>query len=118
MQSSELANTPCAPHLGLVPNKGSILSNPNEYRSLVGSLHYLTFTRLDLSFAVQQVCQFMPTPTDVHMVAAKCILKYLNGTLNFGVYIQLGPLSLLAFLDSDWAKDPFDRRSTIVPSFI
>ena len=52
MQSSKPARSPCAPHLRLVPNEGSLLSNPHEYRSLVGSLHYLTFTRPDLSFAV------------------------------------------------------------------
>ena len=55
MQSFKPAYTPCAPHLRLVPYKGSVLSNPHEYRSLVGSLHYLTFTHPDLSFAVQQV---------------------------------------------------------------
>nr|XP_023891192.1 uncharacterized protein LOC112003238 [Quercus suber] len=111
MQSSKPARSPCAPHLRLVPNEGSLLSNPHEYRSLVGSLHYLTFTRSDLSFAVHQVCQFMSFPTDVHLTAAKRILRYINGTLNFGILLQPGPISLSAFSDSDWAGDPFDRRS-------
>ena len=75
MQSSKPARSPCAPHLRLVPNEGSLLSNPHEYRSLVGSLHYLTFTRPDLSFAVHQVCQFMSFPTDIHLTVAKHILR-------------------------------------------
>ena len=56
MQSFKPARTPYAPHLRLVPHEGLVLSNPHEYRSMVGSFHYLTFTRPDLSFAVQQVC--------------------------------------------------------------
>ena len=112
MQSSKPARSLYAPHLRLVPNEGSLLSNPHEYRSLVGSLHYLTFTRPDLSFAVHQVCQFMSSPTDIHLTVAKRILRYINGTLNFGILLQPGPISLFAFSDSDWAGDPFDRRST------
>ena len=42
--TSKPAKTPCTPHLRLVPDEGSLLANPHPYRSLVGSLHYLTFT--------------------------------------------------------------------------
>ena len=95
-----------------MPREGSVLSNPHEYRCLVGFLHYLTFTRPDLSIAIQQVCQFMSIPTNAHMVATRRILRYLNDTLNFGVYLRLDPISLSAFSNSDWAGDLFDRRST------
>ena len=61
---------------------------------------------------MHQVCQFMNTPTDAHLVAAKCILRYINGTSNFGIFLQPGPLSISAFSDLDWVADPFDRRST------
>ena len=54
----------------------------------------------------------MSIPIDAHMVAAKRILRYLNGTLNFGVYLRPGPISLFAFSNFDWAEDPFDRCST------
>ena len=111
MLSSKPTRSPCAPTLRLVPHEGSILPSPHKYRSMVGSLHYLTFTRPDLSFAVHQVCQFMNTPTDAHLVAAKRILRYINGTSNFGIFLQPGPLSISAFSDSDWAGDPFDRCS-------
>ena len=56
MLSSKPVRTPCAPNSRLIPTEGSFQSNPHEYRSLVGFVHYLTFTRPDLSFAVQQVC--------------------------------------------------------------
>ena len=57
------------------------------------------------------MCQFKSVPTDVHLIATKRILRYVNGTLHYGVFLQLGPLSLSTFSNSDWAKDPFDRRS-------
>lgn len=110
MHTSKLSRSPCTPNLRLVPTEGSVLSNPHENRSMVGSLHYRTFTCPDLSFAVHQVRQFMAT--DIHLIVAKRILKYLNGTLQFGIFLQPGPLSLSAFSDSDWAGDSFDRRST------
>ena len=66
----------------LTKTQGTALSDPTLFRSLVGALQYLTFTQPDLSFAVNQVCQFMHSPTDIHMVATKRILRYLRGTLH------------------------------------
>jgi len=111
MLNSKPAKAPCVPHIILVPDEGSLLPNPHVYCSLFGSLHYLTFTRPDLSFAVHQVCQIMSFPTDVHLVAAKRILRYLVGTQHFGIHLQPGPLSLSAFSNSDWVGDSHDRRS-------
>ena len=111
MHTSKPACTLCAPNTRLSPTDGALLSNPHEFRSLVGSLHYLIFTRPDLSFAVQQVYQFMSNPTDKHLIATKIILRYVNGTLHHGVFLQPIPLSFSAFSDSDWAGDPFDRHS-------
>lgn len=55
----------------------------------------------------------MSHPTDAHLIATKRILRYVNGTLNYGLLLQPGPFSLSAFSDSDWAGDPFDRHSII-----
>jgi hypothetical protein len=89
-----------------------LLSNPTPYRSLVGALQYATFTRPDITFAVNRVCQFMHKPSPAHLVAAKRILRYLKGTLDRGILFQPGPFALTAFTDADWAGDPCDRRST------
>lgn len=112
MPSSKPAKKPCTSHLKLMPNEGTLLSNPHPYRNFVRSLHYLTSTRPDLNFAMHQVFQFMSKPTDVHLVAAKRILHYLNGTADYGIFLQLGPFSLSAFSDSYRASDPFEQRST------
>ncbi|XP_019153733.1 PREDICTED: uncharacterized protein LOC109169196 [Ipomoea nil] len=87
--------------------------NPTQYRRLVGALQYLTITRPDLSFAVNRLCQFMHSPTDDHWVLLKRVLRYIKGTLNYG--LRLSPsvsTSVHAFSDSDWAGCPVDRKNT------
>lgn len=54
----------------------------------------------------------MSFPTDVHLVAEKCILLYLVGTQHFGICLQPGPLSLSAFSVSNWVGHPYDHHST------
>ena len=53
----------------------------------------------------------MPNPTNIHLIATKRILRYVNGTLHHGVFLQPGLLSISAFSDSNWAGDSFDRHS-------
>ncbi|XP_028108478.1 uncharacterized protein LOC114307280 [Camellia sinensis] len=85
--------------------------NPSLYRSIVGALQYLTLTRLDLSIAVNMACQHMHLPTITDFAAVKRILRYLKGTLHFGLNFSPGSFDLHIFSDADWAGDPSDRRS-------
>ncbi|GKE36618.1 ribonuclease H-like domain-containing protein [Tanacetum coccineum] len=80
---------------------GDPVSDPTLYRSLAGALQYLTFTRLDISYAVQQICLYMHDPRDPHFTALKRILRYVRGTSQ-----------LTAYTDADWAGCPVTRRST------
>jgi histone deacetylase 1/2 len=85
----------------------------SNYRSIVGALQYLTLTRPDISFAVNKVCQFLHAATTVHWAAVKRILRYIRGTLKFGLKIRKSNSTLVsAFSDADWAGCPDDRRST------
>uniref|UniRef100_A0A2N9HY44 CCHC-type domain-containing protein n=1 Tax=Fagus sylvatica TaxID=28930 RepID=A0A2N9HY44_FAGSY len=87
--------TPCVPNTRLSTTCGKpLFTDVHAYRSLVGALHYLTFTRPDLSFAVHQVCQFMQAPTDIHLTAAKRILRYVRGTIDNGLFYTPGPIFL------------------------
>lgn len=54
----------------------------------------------------------MHAPTEVHMAAVKHILRFLKGTLTFGLHFSSGPLHLQAYCDANWAGSPFNRRST------
>jgi histone deacetylase 1/2 len=84
-----------------------------RYRSLVGALQYLTLTRLDITFAVNKVCQFLHAPTTTHLIAVKQILRYIRGTENVGLLIhRTRSMIVSAFSDADWAGCVDDRRST------
>lgn len=89
------------------------LEDPYLYRSTVGALQYVTVTRPELAFSVNKVCQFMQSPTDVHWRAVKRILRYLRGTMKFGLHLRrCDDLSLTAFCDADSGNNPDDGRST------
>jgi hypothetical protein len=72
------------------------VSNLTTYRSLVRALQYLTFTRPDISYMVQQVCLYMHDPQETHLTVVKWILRYLQGTLNYGLLHHHVSLSELA----------------------
>jgi hypothetical protein len=86
---------------------GTLLENPMEYRSLAGALQYLTLTRPDICYVVQQVCSFMHAPTIVHMNLVKKILRYVKGTISHGLHLNRSPSSdLVIYSDADWAGWP------------
>lgn len=101
MENSKPTKTPCCPSIRLLPHDGVALSDPTEYRSMVGALQYLTFTCPDLAFSVHQLCQFMSNPTTVHFEAAKRVLRYIRDTLYHGISFSPSPLTLTAFSDED-----------------
>ncbi|GJT61430.1 ribonuclease H-like domain-containing protein [Tanacetum coccineum] len=74
---------------------------------------YLTFTRPDISYAVQQVCLYMHDPREPHSSALKRILCYVRGTLDYGLQLfSSSTTDLVAYSDADWAGCPTTRRST------
>ncbi|CAH9112246.1 unnamed protein product [Cuscuta epithymum] len=95
--------TPLAATSKLSLHSSSPLANPEEYRSVVGSLQCLTLTRLDLSYTVNKLSQFLHKPKTDHWEATKRVLSYLRHTADHGrPLIMPLPFSLLACLfDAD-----------------
>ena len=76
------------------------LVDPTLFRQLIGSLMYLVNTRLDMSFAINTFNQFMVEPRRVHWIAAKHILRYLAGTVDYSLdYRRSGGVDLVGFTD-------------------
>ncbi|GKD41539.1 ribonuclease H-like domain-containing protein [Tanacetum coccineum] len=93
--------------------EGSPVTDPTLYRSLARALQYLTFTRPDLSYAVQQLCLYTHDPREPHLNAMKRVLHYLLGTTDLGLQLFRSSTSqLIAYSDADWAGCPATRRST------
>jgi hypothetical protein len=83
------------------------------YRQLVGSFLHLSHTRQDLSFVVGVVSRYMWESHELHLKAAKRRLWYVQGTINYGVlHASVPALDLMGFIDSDWAGENTDHKST------
>jgi hypothetical protein len=92
---------------------GDLVAYPTAYRSLAGALQYLTFTKPDLTYAVQQICLHMHDPRESHLAALKRLLRYVQGTVDFGLVLHRSPSAVLVvYTDADWAGCPDTRRST------
>ncbi|GKC40362.1 putative ribonuclease H-like domain-containing protein [Tanacetum coccineum] len=83
------------------------------YRSMIGSLMYLTASRPDIMFVVCACARFQVTPKVSHLHAVKRIFRYLKGQPKLGLwYPKDSPFDLEAYTDSDYAGASLDRKST------
>ncbi|KAG6485402.1 hypothetical protein ZIOFF_053939 [Zingiber officinale] len=106
-------STPLDVSARLRRDEGTCLSDPRPFRALMGSLIYLTIIRPDIAFSVGMVSRYMQEPRKPHFEEAKKILKYVNSTLNLGLFYKKGvEFSLQGFADADFGGDLDDRRST------
>jgi len=85
----------------------------SRFRQIVGALQYLTFTRPDIYFAVNRVCQFMHAPTYSHLITVKRILRYLKGTIIHGLHITCSSsFALHGFTYTNWVGSIDDKKYT------
>jgi hypothetical protein len=106
-------NTPMETKSKLLVDTSSELVDSTLYRQIIGSLMYLTNTRPDICFVVNTLSQYLIEPRRVHLVAAKHVMRYLKGTLDFGLcYNGDHDFRLVGYTDSDWVGSVSDRKST------
>nr|GEU52019.1 hypothetical protein [Tanacetum cinerariifolium] len=85
----------------------------HTYRSMIGSLMYLTSSRPDIMFVVCACARFQVTPEASHLYAVKRVFRYLKGKPHLGLwYLKDSPFNLVAYSDSDYAGASQDRKST------
>lgn len=112
IDTSHPTYTPLLVHLKLSSTNGELLTQPDIYRSLVGKLNYLTNTRLDLSYTVQTLNQYMHAPRTSHLSALHHTLRYIAGSITHGILLHaFNQLTLQAFSDADWASCIDTRHS-------
>jgi hypothetical protein len=109
--------TPMEAKLKLLKEGSTPSVDATEYRSLVGSLRYLCNSKPDLAYSVGYLSRFMEAPRQEHLAAIKRVLRYVAGTVHWGLHYHPGgkktmPPRLLGYSDSDLAGDVNDRKST------
>jgi hypothetical protein len=113
MSDCKACSTPIDTQAKLSEDDEPLVANTTSYRSLTDALQYLTFSRPDIAYAVQQVCLHMHAPREPHLTALKRILRYLRDSLDYGLLLRPSPTSeLVVYTDADWAGCPDTRRST------
>jgi hypothetical protein len=113
MADCKSCTTPVDLQARLTGDSGPPVEDASQFRSIAGALQYLTFTRPDIAYAVQQICLHMHDPQEPHLTAMKRILCYLHGTTDYDLLLRRSSSSdLVVYTDADWAGCPDTRRST------
>lgn len=119
LEDSNSVCNPIVPGYKMCKDEGGVKVNETYFKQMVGSLMYITSTRPDMMFFVSLISRFMSRPTELHFQAAKRALRYLRGTVNYGILYKKGGVEeLVAFTDSDYAGDVEDRKSTSGYAFL
>eukprot|EP00253_Pinus_taeda_P027780 PITA_27780 len=119
MEDAKSVCTPMITGCSLSANDESAAVHQLTYRSMIGSLLYLTGTQPDIMHAVGIVGRFQGNPKETHIQAVKRIFKYLQGTQNYGLwYPRDTNLTLHPYTDADWARSVDDRKSTIEVEYV
>ncbi|GJR86729.1 putative ribonuclease H-like domain-containing protein [Tanacetum coccineum] len=113
LHKSDPVDTPMVERTKLDEDLSGIPVDQTKYRSMIGSLMYLTASRPDLVFAVCMCARYQSRPTKKHLEAVKRVFRYLQGTINMGLwYPKDTAMALTAYADADHAGCQDTRRST------
>ena len=113
MEDAKPIKTPMATNGHLDLDEGGNPVDQKLYRSMIGSLLYLTASRPDIIFSVCICARFQAAPRECHLTAIKHILRYLKFTPNIGLWYPKGAhFDLVGYSNSDYAGYKVDRKST------
>ena len=113
MQNNKEIVTPTIMRLKLSKEDYGKNVDPTLYKSIVGNLMYLTATRPNIMYAMSLISRFMEKPKETHWQATKGILRYVNGTKEYGVlYSSTDNFKFIGYIDSDWVGSVNARKST------
>jgi hypothetical protein len=107
------ARTPMSKNVKISADLTSKQVDPTLYKSMIGSLLYLTASQPDIAFSVSVCARFQANPKESHLTAVKYIVRYVNATVNYGIcFSRETNLVLAGYSDANWAGNADDRKST------
>ncbi|GLJ58266.1 hypothetical protein SUGI_1428590 [Cryptomeria japonica] len=118
MSECKLVGTPMVTSCKLSKEDDVATVDEKEYRSMIGKLHYVVHSKLDIAHAVGLVATFQKNPKVTRLIATKRIFRYLKGTIDYGLwYTYAGNFDLKVYADADWAGNFDYRKRTIDGAF-
>ena len=113
LDNAKHKRTPAPTHVKLSKDENGVKVEQSLYRSMIGSLLYLTASRPDITFVVGVCARYQAEPKVSHINQVKRILKYVSGTCDYGLLYSHDSSSILVgYCDADWAGSADDRKST------
>ena len=114
LKSTSSVRTPISPNVKLIVDLLGKSVDSFLYRSMIGSLLYLTASRPNISYSVGVCVKYQANLKEYHMITLKRIIKYVKSTADFGVWYSKDTNDVLAgYFNADWAENANDRKSTL-----
>ena len=105
-------STPYDANTHLMKNRGDPVGQA-EYAQIIGSLmHLMNFSRPDIAYAVCRLSRYTHNPNNDHWSALARLMKYLRGTMNYGILYSGFPVVLEGYSDANWISDSDEIKST------
>ncbi|KAK0570801.1 hypothetical protein LWI29_006729 [Acer saccharum] len=102
LENAKYCDTPMSTTLKLSKDASGKSVEQMLYRGMTGSLLYLTVSRPDISFSVGVCARYQADPKESHLSSVKRIIRYVNGTSNYGIWYSFDTnASLVGFSDAD-----------------
>ncbi|KAL6328680.1 hypothetical protein AAG906_003365 [Vitis piasezkii] len=112
MEEAKTMKTPMSSSIKLEKDEKGKSINSTMYRGMIGSLLYLTASRLDIMYSVCLCARFQSCPKESHLSVVKRIHRYLKGTMNIGLWYLGDNFELIGFLDANFADCKVERKNT------
>ena len=113
LEYANSVRTPISLSVKLIVNLLGKSVNPSLYKSMIGSLLYLTASRPDISYIVGVYARYQANPKESHMTALKRIINYVKTTTKFSVWYSKDTNDVLTgYSNTNWAGNADDRKST------
>ena len=113
LESASFVRTPMSPNVKLTVDLLGKSVDSSLYRSMIGSLLYLTVSRPDISYSVAVCARYQANPKESHMTSLKRIIKYVKTTADFSVWYSKDTKDVLVgYSNVDWVGNVDDRKST------